>query len=130
MVSLKIKVITSGPLFNGGVKRAIRAATDMSVRDLVALGEQFVKKELVPGHGLITGHYRRSVTGEMNGSMLGVVHDRNVIYGHWLEGVSNRNKTTRFKGYFMFRKGRQVVDRAKGMVIRKNLRMVKSRMGG
>lgn len=35
-----------------------------------------------------------------------VVHDRGIVYGPWLEGVSERNKTTRFKGYAAFRRAR------------------------
>jgi hypothetical protein len=33
-----------------------------------------------------------------------VVQDGGVIYGPWLEGVGSRNRTTRFKGYFTFRR--------------------------
>lgn len=36
-----------------------------------------------------------------------VVHDRGVSYGPWLEGVSSRNRTTRFKGYASFRRAVQ-----------------------
>lgn len=36
-----------------------------------------------------------------------VVHDRGVAYGPWLEGVSSRNRTTRFKGYASFRRAVQ-----------------------
>lgn len=39
-----------------------------------------------------------------------VVHDRGIIYGPWLEGVSARNQATRFKGYAAFRKARQVME--------------------
>lgn len=36
-----------------------------------------------------------------------VVTDQGVIYGPWLEGTSDRNRTTRFKGYFHFRQTTQ-----------------------
>lgn len=32
------------------------------------------------------------------------VWDRMVVYGPWLEGVGSRNKSSRFKGYWNFRK--------------------------
>jgi hypothetical protein len=32
-----------------------------------------------------------------------VVHDAGIVYGPWLEGVSERNRSTRFKGYHTFR---------------------------
>ena len=40
-----------------------------------------------------------------------VVHDRGIIYGPWLEGVSHRNQTTRFKGYSSFRRATQEMQR-------------------
>lgn len=39
-----------------------------------------------------------------------VVDDRGVIYGPWLEGVSERNQTTRFKGYHLWRRAFQRID--------------------
>lgn len=36
-----------------------------------------------------------------------IVDDRGVIYGPWLEGISERNQTTRFKGYASFRRAAQ-----------------------
>lgn len=32
-----------------------------------------------------------------------VVQDTNAVYGPWLEGVGSRNRTSRFKGYHVFR---------------------------
>jgi hypothetical protein len=59
-----------------------------------------------------------------------VVHDRGIVYGPWLEGVSRRNATTRFKGYHSFRLACQTVQaRAAGIadrVVTRNL----SRLGG
>ena len=33
------------------------------------------------------------------------------VYGPWLEGVGSRNRTTRFKGYWAFRKATAALDR-------------------
>ena len=121
MVSLSLTFKTSGPVFDGRAKRAVEAATKNAIAELVALGETLIKKDLRPGHGLITGHYRRSITGEMKSSTLGIVHDRNVVYGPWLEGVSSRNKTRRFKGYFMFRKATAQVEKKKKPVLKKHV---------
>ncbi len=40
------------------------------------------------------------------------VNDSGVLYGGWLEGVSSRNQTTRFKGYASFRRAAQVTKAA------------------
>lgn len=39
------------------------------------------------------------------------VDDNGVIYGPWLNGTGSRNLTTRFKGYGVFRKVAQRLDR-------------------
>lgn len=57
-----------------------------------------------------TGFYQSNITRETKDSR-GRVHDNNVIYGPWLEGVSSRNRETRFKGYHAFRRANQSVER-------------------
>lgn len=97
-----------GPFFEkgpSGVQDAIREATE----ELIETGENLVKDELYSGHGLVTGHLRRSVAGEMTGPLSGII-DTPVIYGPWVEGVSRRNDSSRFKGYAMFRKAAQKLD--------------------
>jgi len=49
-----------------------------------------------------TGYYRSHIQKERQGKDWHV-HDDNVVYGGWLEGVSSRNQSTRFKGYHSFR---------------------------
>lgn len=39
-----------------------------------------------------------------------VVHDGGVAYGPWLEGVGSRNGSTRFKGYFNYRRTAQIME--------------------
>lgn len=45
------------------------------------------------------------------------VHADRVIYGPWLEGTSSRNRTTRFKGYRLFRKAAQATERALSRIL-------------
>ncbi len=114
---VSISVKTSGPLFAGNVPGKIQAAIGDSISELVSIGERDVKGQLRPGHGLITGHYRRSIHGERVSSMLGRVHDSGVVYGPWLEGVSDKNKAGRFKGYAMFRNATQRLnEKARGVL--------------
>ena len=105
-----IRVTVSGPFFRLGARPFLDAVHN-AVRALTEEGEAKVKDQLYPGHGLITGHYRRSVVGELTDSLHGRIHDSNVVYGPWLEGVSRRNETTRFKGYHMFRRAGEQLQR-------------------
>jgi hypothetical protein len=118
-----------GPLFSGAAKGIIDGAIKASIRELVAESETMVKVQLYPGHGLVTGHYRRSIHGEIIDSRHGRVNDSKVIYGPWLEGTGSRN-TGRFKGYSMFRKTVQTMRRrAPGFVQKHVARMVKGLNG-
>ena len=107
--SVQVKLV--GPVLNGQAPPVIKDALQGAIGDLVSEGERKVKLQLFPGHGLVTGNYRRSIHGEVQANFSGRVHDSNVVYGPWLEGVSSRNQQTRFKGYAMFRNARQQLDR-------------------
>jgi hypothetical protein len=58
------------------------------------------------------------------------VHDQDVVYGPWLEGVGSRNKTTQFKGYKMFRTTRQQLGRKIPRVIQPMVEQLIRRLGG
>lgn len=64
-----------------------------------------------------TPYYRTKIRVSSNR-----VDDSNVIYGPWLEGTGSRNKTTRFKGYFTFRRIKTQIDRRKGYVTDKAMK--------
>lgn len=46
-----------------------------------------------------------------------VATDRGIIYGHWLEGTGSRNRTTRFKGYLIWRRTFQLMDRTRALQV-------------
>lgn len=108
-IGFSSKVTLVGPLFDRGPERFRDAVRDVT-QDLVERAESMVKAQLYTGHGLISGHLRRSIAGEMKGPLSGVVATK-VVYGAWIEGVSTRNEKTRFKGYAMFRKSAQALDK-------------------
>ncbi len=116
-----VQVKLRGPVLNGQAPPIVKDALKDAIGDLVVEGERKVKLQLYPGHGQITGHFQRSIHGEMASSLHGIIHDSKVIYGPWLEGVSSRNQTTRFKGYAMFRNARQQLGRIASGVLRSHV---------
>ena len=64
-----------------------------------------------------TGNWSRSIHVRQSRGSGGqfqsgwAVHDSGIVYGPWLEGVSSRNLTTKFKGYHTFRKVAQQIER-------------------
>jgi hypothetical protein len=128
MVDLNIDVSVRGPLFSAAAAPAVKDITHDVVTELVDEGEKRVVLQLYPGHGLKTGHYRRSIHGDMLSSLHGRIHDSKVVYGPWLEGVSRRNQTTRFRGYAMFRNAKQQIERITGAVMEQHVRRFLGRM--
>ena len=108
-------VIATGPLFDG---RALREAerARISVQDDVA---DAVFSEV---HDLLdaslknpTGYYESRIRTD-RATTSNTVSDSGVIYGPWLEGTSNRNQTTRFKGYATFRRAYQRIEARAGQI--------------
>ena len=72
----------------------------------------------------------RSINGQIVRDLNGIVHDNNVVYGPWLEGISSRNDQTRFKGYRMFRNARQKVGEIAKAVAKKRINEAVRELGG
>jgi hypothetical protein len=109
VVSLRIDIDTSGPVFDG---RAAAAARDMADAIKWVVGTKAlaqVQQNLDTSLRNPTPYYETQVTVDRRADDV-VVHDRGIIYGPWLEGVGSRNRTTRFKGYFSFRRARQEIE--------------------
>lgn len=104
MVSVEVDI--SGPLATGAVRHAVDAALAEAVD---AVGTQAIADV----HWVLdrrikhpTPYYETQIAMDRAVNSI-VIHDRGVIYGPWLEGVSHRNQTTRFKGYHAFRMATQ-----------------------
>lgn len=115
-MDVKIKVDNTGPLFTARAGNQLRDLLEGSIRELVQEGETFLNNTLKPRPSGVylsfeqaqpgqasTGNYRRNLSTQIN-SLNAVISDGGVVYGPWLEGVSSRNATTRFKGYSAFRR--------------------------
>lgn len=92
-----------GPFFDG---RDIAVLHAMSADIAATVGEEgntLVHQELAHVLRNPTPRFQLGVHDEPNGNEAKVT-DGGIIYGHWLEGTGSRNKTTRFKGYFTFRR--------------------------
>ena len=113
MVGMEMKV--TGPLFGKNAHPILKRHIEGGVGDLADAGHQKLNQTLRPGPGGVylsvavarrghgsTGNYRRNINATHRG-LNARIDDGGVIYGPWLEGISTRNQTTRFKGYAAFR---------------------------
>jgi hypothetical protein len=100
-----VTVRAHGPVFDGRAEAAASAFAHDAAEKIAQEGAKMVREAL---HGVIrhpTGYYESHVRAEQH-----TVTDGGVIYGPWLEGVGSRNRTTRFKGYFTFRRTTQQIQ--------------------
>lgn len=116
------EIIYRGPLFNTGANLIMDAAcrdaeshiaqeTQRRVRDL---GQASFRYER-PTYN-VPGKWRSQIKTRARSSYHEVT-DSGIIYGHWLEGIGSRNRTTRFKGYFMWRRTLQLMNRGEAVRI-------------
>ncbi|RSN26497.1 hypothetical protein DMC63_01285 [Streptomyces sp. WAC 05977] len=102
-------VSVSGPFFD---ERNPAAMQQLEDDGLTRLGGQ----ALANVHTLLdtslrnpTPYYETQLMTERQGDTQ-FAHDRDIIYGPWLEGVGSRNATTRFKGYHHWRLATQQLE--------------------
>lgn len=90
--------------------RVVHQMADHIEREVAREGEDMIHRALHEVLRHPTGYYESRVTVHASAGGVEIDGD-NVIYGPWLEGVGSRNATTRFKGYFTFRRVAQELDR-------------------
>lgn len=111
MSSVGMRMIMKGKLFDISAPKKLRNALNDGIERMALVTEGRVKKPMRKGgHGVITGHLRRSVSGELVGNLKAQVdagsarQGANVVYASWVEGTSTRNRPRPgFPGHFMFR---------------------------
>jgi hypothetical protein len=93
----------TGPVSDGSLAGMLSRMVDEMINTVAAQAYADVMQNLNSSIQFPTPYYETQITvQDLKGDT--VVHDRGIIYGPWLEGVSRRNGATRFKGYHSFRK--------------------------
>lgn len=118
----------SGPLFDG---TAARAVTDFLDAAELAVADSAVNavRAGTAAFRNPTGRYRAGIRlAERGGGQ--VVTDGGSRYGPWLEGVSARNRSTRFKGYHLWQTAAQRAEADAVRVAEQVLPPYLRRMGG
>lgn len=99
---MQVRVVLSGPVFDGRAQQAVDDFLDAAKSEVAAQASAEVHLILDQSIRNPTPYYETQITVERMQNDR-VVHDRGIVYGPWLEGVSYRNQITSFKGYHAFR---------------------------
>ncbi len=78
-------------------------------QDVAQEGVNKLRSFVMDKTGRATGHYQSMITTTVVGFNDILIHDP-VVYGPWLEGNSERNRSTRFKGYRLWRLTKQYLQ--------------------
>lgn len=103
-----VTVTMSGALFTGAAEHVVDLILDDAAHTVAQQGYSDVMTNLNRSIRNPTPYYETQVVVDRAPDGY-VVHDRGIIYGAWIEGVSTRNQQTRFKGYASFRRGFQTL---------------------
>lgn len=103
LIALDVEV--SGPLWDGRLERAIAQGLDEAQVEVARQGVGDVRAELAHVLRHPTGHYASQI--QVSRAVGTRVTDGGIVYGPWLAGVSERNRSTRFKGYAHWRRAVQ-----------------------
>ena len=91
------------------VSLGLTEAVNRGLLDLATIeGSNRIKQDLYPGHGRITGNLRNHIGASVPRDNVAQIdagefrYGSNLIYSSWVEGISERNRKSTFKGYGMF----------------------------
>jgi len=118
MPTFRINVSTQikADILNASKTQAAGRRMVVEINDAIAIeGVHRVKARLGQVLQNPTGYYESNISVDRRTTYRGVT-DSGVVYGGWLEGVSSRNATSRFKGYRTFRIVKQGLAQDKNQI--------------
>lgn len=104
----------------GDLEDAIPRGMNEGLQEAAEIGSDWIDEALMGSLRTQTPYYRLQIRAHPAGDDW-IVEDGGVIYGPWLEGVSRRNQTTRFKGYSTFRRVKQRLEREAYVFVEKHI---------
>lgn len=128
---IDIDFAMSGPLFDGRYEQGVRAFLDAAVTDVAEVGLNLMMASSAAFRyeaSLPTNLWLNSlnITGGAGSEL--IIEDP-VVYNAWLEGVSSRNRTSRFKGYRIWRLATQRLQAVAPVVAERTLARYIGRLG-
>lgn len=130
-IKLETAVEISGPLFDGRSHPIMRDFFRDATRMLGDAGVERIRERLAKRAKQHTGSFGGAVKVHRLAKGQVIMADYpQVLYGPWLEGTSERNRSTRFKGYRIFRLTRSWLRKNVGPLIHDRFQQALRELGG
>lgn len=128
-INVKVIVKVSGPLLDGSAPEIIHHWMDEVKQEIAQEGVNRLRSFQMDKTGRATGRYQSEIqTSTLSFNDIRI-HDP-VVYGPWLEGVSQRNRSTRFKGYHLWRKTAQMLQEDAPKIAERRMPELVQQLGG
>jgi hypothetical protein len=111
-----VSVDPRGPLFDGRAEKMVADARNDAEKAVATIGASMIRSRMAAVFRVETPFYRFANVAKKEPPGWIIWDQDKVVYNWWLEGISSRNRTTRFKGYFTYRRITQEL-RAKAQTI-------------
>lgn len=127
-LTITLGASVNSPLADGRTQEALHQWLDASKKEVADLAVTNLRSIKMDKSGRGTGHYQSEIRQSLT-TFNDVLIDDPVIYGPWLEGFTERNESTRFKGYRLWRQTSQKIGAEAGDIAERKLEQYKSRIG-
>lgn len=121
-----------GPLADGTADQALQEWARNTAKAIADEGADMLRQFPMDKTGRARGGFQANIHVLQNGpeARIPAPMIRGVTWGPWLEGTSSRNESTRFKGYHLFRKTRQALQKLAPEIGQRELDKVMPLLGG
>lgn len=127
-----VQVSVAGPLTDSRGEDALAEWAANTAKALADEGRDMLAAFPMNKTGRATGGFRENLHVLQQGPVARVPGPMipGVVWSPWLEGTSQRNRSTRFKGYHLFRKTRAQLQQRAPAVGEEQLAAIMPRLGG
>jgi hypothetical protein len=124
-----------GPLFDGRADAALQDWARATTKAIADEGVTMLRAVPMNKTGRARGGFQANLHvlqrgGNGTEAQIPAPMIRGVTWGPWLEGTSQRNDSTRFKGYHLFRQTRQALQKLAPEIGQAELDKILPRIGG
>ena len=124
-----------GPLFDGRADAALQDWARATTKAIADEGVAMLRAVPMNKTGRARGNFQANLHvlqrgGNGTEAQIPAPMIRGVTWGPWLEGTSQRNDSTRFRGYHLFRQTRQALQKLAPGIGQAELEKILPRIGG
>lgn len=112
----------------GALAHDIPRGMELGIREAAEIGTDWIDERLNQVLRTQTPYYRLQIEAHQVPHGWAIT-DGGVVYGPWLEGVSRRNMSSRFKGYHTFRYARQRLAEKAHLFVERHVMAAARRIG-